>query len=274
MKQWHELLAKVLTTGQKRPDRTGVGTLSTFGERIKFDLTKGFPAVTTKKLHFGQVTAELECFLKAFKNLESFHSTGCTIWDGNAKAPYWQPKIPGDLGRIYGVQWREWQGLNSTGFPVIIDQLKALIQGLKTDPYGRRHIITAWQPAELDQMCLPPCHILFQCYVSGRSLNMTVYMRSVDLFLGLPFDIASYAVLLHLIAKETTLVPGELVFFFGDAHIYLNHIDQVHEVLRRPSFQLPQLEIPTDISIGNPDLSKVVLTNYQSHPSIQAPLNI
>lgn len=279
MKAWHKLLAAVMSGGEDRPDRTGVGTRALFGIQVAFDNRTGtFPAVTTKRLFFGQVKAELACFINGYQSLDAFNAMGCTIWDGNGKADYWTPRAryQGDLGRIYGVQWRDWLSVpvDQDAAPKRTDQLAQLVEGLLRDPYGRRHVVTAWNPGELDQMCLPPCHVLFQCFVGhdGR-LDMRVDMRSVDLFLGLPFDIASYALLQKLIAAETGLGSGWLVFQLGDAHIYKNHFEQVNTVLQRTPFAPPILELisPRLFSFLPEQAS---LERYVSHNAVPAPLNV
>ena len=276
MEQWLNILNEVLRRGVVRPDRTGVGTKAVFGEVLKFDNSKTFPAVTTKKLAFRQVVAELACFVRGYQTLEEFHSLGCTIWDGNGVADYWVPRArcPGDLGRIYGVQWRDWRTVSQAGGVSTTDQLSNLIVTLRKDPCGRRHIVTALNPGEVDQMCLPPCHLFFQAFVRGTRLDLCVYMRSVDLFLGLPFDIASYAVLQRLIAKETGLDSGTLTFFLGDAHIYLNHLDQVGTVLAREVLEAPQLDIHPDAGLFTFEPAQVTLRGYISHPAVYAQLNV
>ena len=267
MNQWHQIMAKCLNHGVKRDDRTGVGTFALFGEMLEFpDISLAFPAVTTKKLAFKQVAAELACFLEGYSNLKDFHEMGCTIWDANGTAPGWKPLIAGDLGVIYGVQWRAWDGC--------IDQLKDLVAGLKKSPHSRRHLVTMWNPSDLDDVCLPPCHYAFQCFVDDKHLDMLVMMRSVDLFLGLPFDIASYGILLELLAKEVGLVPRTLKFALGDAHVYLNHIDQVDLVLSRSPKRLPWLLLEPQASIDNfrPEMAKLV--HYESWDAVPAPMAV
>lgn len=277
MKAWHDLLKRIRDNGETRSDRTGVGTTSIFGECIKVHNSGTFPAVTTKRLFFKQCMAELACFIRGDHSLDAFHLAGCTIWDGNGNDPRWTEsdgcKFAGDLGRIYGVQWRDWKGFD--GVPS--DQLRALVQGINQDPTSRRHIVTAWNPGELDQMCLPPCHMMFQCRVSkGKALDMAVYMRSCDVFLGLPFNIASYAALQRLIAYETGFDSGDLTFFLGDAHIYNNHQDQVAEVLSRKPYRQPYLEGHKGVSISLWDFgpSDFTLKDYVTHPAVRAPLNV
>lgn len=280
MEQWKRILGKVLRQGEKRDDRTGVGTLALFGEALTFDNRDGFPAVTTKKLAFNQMAAELACFVRGYQTLEQFHSMGCTIWDGNGTSDYWVPyaRHEGDLGRIYGVQWRDWRSTN-LGEVTSTDQLKNLIDGMRREPHGRRHVVTALNPGELGQMCLPPCHVLFQAFVSGpvdgaKRVDLCVYMRSVDLFLGLPFDIASYALLQRLIAKELGFDSGFLTFFLGDAHIYLNHVEQVNVVLTREEFEPPWLSIRPEASLFDFHPNQVELRDYKHHGPVPAPLNV
>ena len=287
MKAWLDLLHKVMLHGAQREDRTGVGTKSLFGVTLKVgNYESAFPAVTAKKLIFQQVAAELACFLKGHSTLSEFHREGCVIWDGNGTSEEWlkRQRWPEDLGRIYGVQWRDWRGTvidiesESVQRMVRVDQLKVLVEGLKADPYSRRHLVTAWNPAELDIMCLPPCHVMFQCYVRKMGpkqfLDICVIMRSVDLFLGLPFDIASYALLQRLLAKETGLSSGELTFMMGDAHIYLNHLSQVEQVLSNGTLKPPTLKLAPEASLFNFSSFQAELENYQFHAVVKAPLNV
>lgn len=273
MMEWHRIMQKVLDTGEKRQDRTGVGTLSLFGESLRFtNVGENFPAVTTKKLAFKQVCAELACFIRGYDNLEDFHDMGCKIWDANANAPYWKQKarFEGDLGRIYGVNWRGFRGHNS----VEVDQLSKLVADLRRDPYSRRHLVTAWQPAELDEMCLPPCHVMFQASMREGGLDLAVVMRSVDLFLGLPFDIASYAVLQCLLAKELGVKARDLTMFLGDAHIYLNHLEAVEQVLARDSRPLPGLWLDPDCTLLTFKPENAGLVSYRPHPPVAAEMNV
>lgn len=288
MLSWLHLLQKVRKYGHSRPDRTGTGTLSLFAEQVTFNnFDNEFPAVTTKKLAFGQVCAELACFLRGYDNLEQFHMMGCTIWDGNGDADYWTPhrRWRGDLGRIYGVQWRDWQSVvparvgNGAADVKHTDQLANLVKNMRMDPFGRRHIVTALNPGETDQMCLPPCHVLFQAYVRADPyadpfVDLRVDMRSVDLFLGLPFDIASYAVLQRLLAKELGLRSGYLTFQLGDAHIYKNHLEQVNTVLARTPLPPPRLELADGASLFDFNPSQAKLVGYDPHPAVPAPLNV
>lgn len=288
MKAWHDLLKKVLRHGVHREDRTGVGTLAVFAEVLKVSNASSFPAVTTKQLAFKQCAAEMACFIRGNHSLHAFHHFGCTVWDGNGNDSRWVnkpadqggPQFEGDLGRIYGVQWRNWQsdggkwpGGEEKG-PVSTDQLRSLVDGLAADPCGRRHIVTAWNPGELSQMCLPPCPILFQAYRVGSRLDLCVYQRSCDLFLGLPFDIAGYALLQRLIAKELGITTGELTFFIGDAHIYMNHMNQVEEVLKRKPAKLPTLLLDPAATLWDFEPAQARLLDYLPYAAIPAPLNV
>jgi thymidylate synthase len=287
MQAWKDIISKALQYGEPRADRTGVGTYSLFGEALEFDLAQGFPAVTTKKLFFPSVASELTCFLNGCSTLAEFHAVGCNIWDANVNAEYWQkvnPREPGYAGRIYGVQWRDWQSVDSNGEPKTTDQLKNLVANLIKDPFSRRHVVTCFNPGELDQMCLPPCHLFFQAYISitkekTKVLHFTVYMRSVDLFIGLPFDIASYALLQHLMCRSISsysneVTPGKLVFFLGDAHLYANHVEQARVLLTRKPFEPPTLELLEGAHLFNFMPYKAQLINYQHHDTIKAPMNV
>lgn len=276
MKQYHDLLEDILNNGEVRDDRTGVGTISVFGRQLRFDLSKGFPAITTKKLAWKAVKSELLWFIEGNNDerrlAEILHGSrdtaNSTIWTGNAQAAYWLPKAQyeGDLGRVYGVQWRDWRG---------IDQLANLIEGIKKDPNGRRHIMTAWNVDELDQMALPPCHVMCQFYVSKGKLSCHMYQRSVDVFLGLPFNIASYALLTCMIAQVCDLDVGELIISTGDTHIYTNHIEQVKEQLSREEYPLPTLKLNTGIKdIDKFSMDDIVLNDYQSHGTIKAEMAV
>jgi thymidylate synthase len=288
MKQYLDALKNVLENGDLRPDRTGVGTRSLFGLQLRFDLTEGFPAVTTKKLAWRSVVSELLWFIEGSgdeRKLKELlygdpNSDKKTIWSENESADYWQrkKKFKGDLGRIYGVQWRTWRapvfGANRMGIKHI-DQLTELINGIKADPYGRRHIITAWNPGELDLMALPPCHMMAQFYVSNGKLSCQMYQRSADMFLGVPFNIASYALFTHMIAQVCNLEVGELIITLGDAHIYNNHIDQVKEQLSREPMALPVLTLNPAISvITNFGMDDIELIGYTSHGAIAAPMAV
>ena len=290
MKQYLDALRDILETGNKRSDRTGVGTISKFGVQLRFDLTEGFPAVTTKKLAWKSVVSELLWFIEGsgdeFRLRELLHgdrySEKGTIWTANAQADYWVNKRlqrhPGDLGRIYGVQWRRWRKPLVRVNKVVLqnhDQLIELINGIKEDPYGRRHIISAWNPGELDQMALPPCHILSQFYVNNGKLSCQMYQRSADMFLGIPFNIASYALFTHMIAQVCNLEVDELVLAIGDAHLYENHIEQVKEQLSREPMPHPTLYLNPEVSvITDFEMSDIRLDNYQSHDTIKAPMAV
>ena len=279
MKQYLDLLKNILENGNRRPDRTGTGTIGLFGPQLRFDLTEGFPAVTTKKLAWKSVVSELLWFIEGsgdeFRLKEILHgdrqSEKSTIWTENANADYWVNKRmkrhPGDLGRIYGVQWRKWRKPVIRINKVILqnhDQLLELIEGIKSDPYGRRHIITAWNPGELDLMALPPCHMMAQFYVNNGRLSCQMYQRSADMFIGVPFNIASYALFTHMIAQVCELEVDELVLTFGDAHIYENHIEQVKEQLSRDPLPLPTLKLNPDVElITDFEMSDIELIGYE-----------
>lgn len=290
MKQYLDALRDILETGNKRPDRTGVGTISKFGVQLRFDLTEGFPAVTTKKLAWKSVVSELLWFIEGsgdeFRLRELLHgdrySEKGTIWTANAQADYWVNKRlqrhPGDLGRIYGVQWRRWRKPLVRVNKVVLqnhDQLIELINGIKEDPYGRRHIISAWNPGELDQMALPPCHILSQFYVNNGKLSCQMYQRSADMFLGIPFNIASYALFTHMIAQVCNLEVDELVLAIGDAHIYLNSIDAINEQLSRDPMPLPKLWLNPEIeTITDFSMEDISLIGYESHGVLKVPMAV
>jgi len=277
MKTYLDSLKFVLENGSVREDRTGTGTIGVFGMQMRYDLSKGFPAVTTKKLAFKACLSELLWFIEGsgdeHRLREILHgsrnSEKNTIWTDNATASYWLPKakFPGDLGRVYGVQWRDFGG---------VDQVVELINGIKRDPYGRRHILTAWNPGQLDEMALPPCHCFAQFYVSadGR-LSCQMYQRSCDMFLGVPFNIASYSLLTHMISQVCGLEAGEFVHVLGDAHIYLNHVEQVKEQLGREPLPLPTLWINPDVKdIFKFTMEDFRLDGYTSHDSIKAPMAV
>jgi thymidylate synthase len=283
-------LKDILATGEQRPDRTGVGTISKFGVQMRFDLQKGFPAVTTKKLAWKACVSELLWFIEGSGDenrlKEILHGERYTdkktIWSDNATAPYWTGKRlqrhAGDLGRVYGVQWRKWRAPLVRINKVVLqncDQLLNLIDGLKKDPYGRRHIITAWNPGELELMALPPCHMMSQFYVSNGKLSCSMYQRSADMFLGVPFNIASYALFTHMIARACGLEVGELIITLGDAHIYTNHVDQVKEQLARKPLPLPELKLnPAVKDITGFTMDDIELVNYASHDAIKAPMAV
>ena len=273
MKQYLNLLRDVLENGIDRPDRTGTGTRALFGKQMRFHMDKGFPSVTTKKLAFNIMTAELLWFISGSRDIGELQKMGCHIWDANAEADYWKPKAEfvGDVGRIYGVQWRSWRTPDGD----TIDQLHQVIERIKENPTSRRHIVTAWNPGELDEMALPPCHILFQFFVADGTLSLHMFQRSCDLFLGVPFNIASYSLLLHMVAQVTGLKPGEFVHTLSDAHIYHNHFDQVKTQLTREPKPLPELQLNPEITtIDDFTMGDIKLVNYKYHPGIKAPMAV
>lgn len=290
MDEYHRVLKEVLETGEPRPDRTGVGTISKFGMQMRFDLTEGFPAVTTKKLAWRSVVSELLWFIEGSGDENRLKEIlygdrnvdKKTIWTDNANADYWIEKRmkrhAGDLGRIYGVQWRKWRKPIVRINKVILqnhDQLLELIDGIQQEPYSRRHILTAWNPGEMDLMALPPCHMFCQFYVSNGKLSCQVYMRSADLFLGVPFNIASYALFTHMIAQVCQLEVGELILSLGDAHIYTNHVDQVKEQLSRKPFPLPRLKLNDEVDrITDFIMTDIELVGYESHGTIKAEMAV
>lgn len=274
MKQYLDLLKDVIENGTDRPDRTGVGTRAVFGRQMRFDMSGGFPAVTTKKLAFKTMKAELLWFINGSSDVKELQALGSHIWDANATAPYWVKKarFSGDLGRIYGVQWRQWRTFYSD---VPVDQLKSVIERIKTNPYDRRIIMTAWNPEDLDRMALPPCHVLSHFFVADGKLSLLMYQRSCDMFLGVPFNIASYSLLLHMIAQVTGLGPGEFVHVLGDTHIYKNHFDQVREQLSREPFPLPKLWLNPEIKdIDKFTMDDIKLVDYKYHPAIKAEMAV
>ena len=283
-------LKNILENGDDRPDRTGIGTRSIFGLQMRFDLEDGFPAITTKKLAWKAVVSELLWFIEGSGDenrlKEILHgerySEKKTIWSDNAQAEYWVKKRlqrhPGDLGRVYGVQWRRWRKPLIRINKVVLqnhDQLLELIDGIKSDPYSRRHIITAWNPGELELMALPPCHMMAQFYVSNGKLSCQMYQRSADMFLGIPFNIASYALFTHMIAQVCNLEVSDLIITIGDAHIYNNHVDQVNEQLTRTPLPLPTLKLNPDVSVITEfGMEDVDLVGYESHEAIKAPMAV
>ncbi len=274
MKQYIDALKFVLETGVDRPDRTGIGSRAVFGLPMRFNMNDGFPAVTTKKLAFKSLTAELLWFLRGSNDVKELQELGSHIWDANASADYWKPKakFDGDLGRVYGVQWRKWKS-PYTDQP--IDQIANVIKQLKENPHDRRMIVSAWNPAELDMMALPPCHLLFHFFSVKGKLSLSMYQRSCDMFLGVPFNIASYSLLLHMVAQVTGLEPWEFVHILGDAHIYMNHFDQVKEQLKRTPTALPKLWLNPEIkNIDDFTMDDIKLIDYNYQPSIKAEMAV
>ncbi|MFO0330956.1 MAG: thymidylate synthase [Bacteroidota bacterium] len=264
MKQYHELLRHILATGVTKTDRTGTGTLSVFGYQMRFDLQGGFPLVTTKKLHLRSIIYELLWFLNGDTNIKYLRDNGVTIWDE------WADK-DGNLGPVYGYQWRSWPGRNGE----TIDQISKVIDQIKNKPDSRRHMVTAWNPADVDQMALPPCHALFQFYVAEGKLSCQLYQRSCDTFLGLPFNIASYALLTHMVAQQCDLRVGDFVWTGGAVHLYSHPHDQVNTQLAREPYPLPTLNIKRKpSSIFDYQFEDFEILNYQAHPSIKAPIAV
>lgn len=310
---YHQLLERILEDGTDKTDRTNTGTKSVFGHQMRFDLSKGFPLLTTKKVSFKLLATELIWFLRGDTNIKYLLEYNNNIWnewafkkyveshdyngpdmtdfghrslsDPDFKALYDEEMTKfkeqilndedfsqkyGTLGNVYGKQWRHWEGADG----VVIDQIKNLIESLKTKPDSRRHIVSAWNPAEIDTMALPPCHTLFQFYVADNKLSLQLYQRSGDVFLGIPFNIASYSLLLCLIARETGYEVGEFVHTIGDAHIYSNHFDAVETQLERSSYEIPKLVIHSDKSIFDLEYEDLEIVDYQSHPAIKAPIAV
>ncbi|MGX1747239.1 MULTISPECIES: thymidylate synthase [unclassified Brevundimonas] len=257
--QYLNLLRDILDNGVRRDDRTGTGTLGVFGRQMRFDLSKGFPLLTTKKLHTRSIFVELLWFLRGETNIAWLKDNGVSIWDEWADTN-------GDLGPVYGKQWRSWAAPNGAS----IDQIQKLVHGLKTNPNSRRHIVSAWNPADVDDMALPPCHCLFQFFVADGKLSCQLYQRSADVFLGVPFNIASYALLTHMLARVVGLEPGDFVHTFGDAHLYLNHLEQAELQLSRAPLPLPTLTVADKDDLFGFEMSDFVVNDYQSWPHIKA----
>jgi len=263
MEQYLNLLRHVKTNGVKKEDRTGTGTISVFGYQMRFDLNEGFPLVTTKQCHLKSIIHELLWFLQGNTNIKYLNDNGVSIWDE------WADEN-GDLGPVYGAQWRSWHATDKT-----IDQISNVIDLINSDPDSRRLIVSAWNVGELDKMALAPCHTFFQFYVANGKLSCQLYQRSADIFLGVPFNIASYALLLMMMAQVTNLEPGDFVHTFGDAHIYRNHLQQVDTLLERTPYSLPEMKLNLDVKdIFKFKYDDFELINYQAHPGISAPIAV
>jgi thymidylate synthase len=262
-RQYLDLLADILAHGVRRDDRTGVGTLSVFGRQMRFDLAAGFPLLTTKRVHFKSVVLELIWFLSGSTNVRWLQERGCTIWDE------WADEA-GELGPVYGKQWRSWAAPDGR----TIDQMAGVVRSIRENPASRRHIVSAWNPAEVDDMALPPCHCLFQFYVADGRLSCQLYQRSADVFLGVPFNIASYALLTAMVAQVTGLEVGEFVHTLGDAHLYLNHVDQARLQLGRSPLPPPRLTLAPRADLFAFEPADIALKSYRPHPAIPAPIAV
>lgn len=264
MKQYLDLCERILNEGHDKSDRTGTGTISVFGHQMRFDLKEGFPLLTTKKLHIRSIIYELLWFLNGDTNVKYLQENGVRIWNE------WADEN-GDLGPVYGHQWRSWPGKNGE----TVDQISRLMDMIKASPDSRRLMVTAWNPADIDDMALPPCHCLFQFYVNGGKLSCQLYQRSADVFLGVPFNIASYALLTHMVAHAAGLEPGDFIHTLGDAHIYKNHIEQVNEQLTRTPRSLPQLKIERNVSsIFDYRFEDFSIDGYDPHPHIKGEVSV
>jgi thymidylate synthase len=261
--QYLSLLAEILESGVRRGDRTGTGTLGVFGRQMRFDLADGFPLLTTKKVRFGDIIAELLWFLRGDTNVRWLQERGVTIWDEWAGPD-------GELGPVYGKQWRSWTAPDGR----VIDQIAEVVRSLRTNPESRRHVVSAWNPAEIEDMALPPCHCLFQFFVANGRLSCQLYQRSADVFLGVPYNIASYAALTMMMAKVTGLAPGEFVHTLGDAHLYLNHVDQARLQLSRTPYPFPKLHIADKCDLMAYDVGDFILEGYRRHKAIRAPIAV
>lgn len=264
MHQYLDLMQRVMDEGTRKGDRTGTGTLSVFGHQMRFDLAQGFPLVTTKRLHVKSIIHELLWFLRGDTNIAYLNQHGVSIWDDWADDD-------GELGPVYGHQWRSWPSPDGKA----IDQIAQLVDGINRNPNSRRHIVSAWNPADVDDMALPPCHCLFQFYVADDRLSCQLYQRSADIFLGVPFNIASYALLTHMVAHVTGLRAGDFVHTFGDAHLYLNHLEQAEAQLARQPMALPKLVLRSERrAIDSFEYEDFELIGYQAHPHISAPIAV
>ena len=261
--QYEQLLQRVLDGGAHKDDRTGTGTRSLFGNQLRYDLGAGFPLITTKRVHFRSVAYELLWFLRGDSNVKWLQDNGVTIWDEWADAD-------GELGPVYGVQWRSWPTPDGRH----IDQISQVLDQLRSNPNSRRLIVSAWNVAEIENMALPPCHAFFQFYVADRRLSCQLYQRSADLFLGVPFNIAGYALLTHMVAAQVGLAPGEFIWTGGDCHIYDNHVEQVSTQLAREAYAFPQLGLRPAPSLFDYDYADFELIDYQHHPAIKAPVAV
>jgi thymidylate synthase len=261
--QYEDLLRKVLTSGTAKNDRTGTGTVSLFGERLRYDLSEGFPLITTKRVHFKSIAVELLWFLRGDSNVGWMRDQGVTIWDEWADAD-------GELGPVYGVQWRSWPAPDGGH----IDQIGGVLETLRKDPDSRRMLVSAWNVSDLSSMALAPCHAMFQFYVADGKLSCQLYQRSADLFLGVPFNVASYALLTQMMAAQVGLAPGDFIWVGGDCHIYNNHVDQVKEQLSRSPYEFPRLEIADRPSLFDYRYEDFTVVGYQHHPTLKAPVAV
>ncbi|NNU27597.1 thymidylate synthase [Isoptericola sediminis] len=260
---YEDLLRDVLATGTPKGDRTGTGTRSVFGRQLRYDLSAGFPLITTKRVHLKSIAYELLWFLRGDSNVRWLQERGVTIWDEWADDD-------GELGPVYGVQWRSWPTPDGRH----LDQIAAVVEQIRTNPDSRRHVVTAWNPAEIEDMALPPCHVMFQFYVADGRLSCQLYQRSADLFLGVPFNIASYALLTHMVAAQTGLEVGDFVWTGGDCHIYDNHVEQVRTQLAREPYPYPELRLAPRESIFDYTFEDIEVLGYQHHPGIKAPVAV